>query len=149
MSGLRFWDSMSANLSLLPCAPRPSSRREGRCNFVASWAAGPADAVATDEPLLLDELLPEELLPAGVPVTEAPPELLAAADAPVDVESSVAAELATVPPPHAANVASSAQPAPRSSIAWNISCACRRKKDGRSRLWNTGEYQWCAAGAGP
>jgi hypothetical protein len=83
------------------------------------------------EPLVLElppELLPEELLLVGVLVIEAPLELLAVTDVPLEAGSLAAAGLSTAPPPHAASMASRAQPAPRISIAWYIYCVCRKKR---------------------
>jgi hypothetical protein len=147
MSGLRVWDTIADLVLILACAPSPTSRREGRCSFATSLAAGPATAtLAVDTPLLdvllpaalelellpellvleplLLELLPEELLPLGVLAIEAPLELPVERAVPVAAESSVAVEPAPEPPPHAASVASRTQPAPRISNAWNICCAC-------------------------
>jgi hypothetical protein len=86
------------------------------------------------EELLPEELLPEELLLVGVLAIEVPLELLAASAVPLAAELSVAVELAPEPPPHAASVASSTQPAPHISNACNICCACRLRKSARSRL---------------
>src|ERR1700691_5318132 len=126
MSGLRFWDSMADFVLVLDWLPRPTSSRDGSCRFAASLAAGPAAAATEDEPPLLDvllpeplvlELLPEELLLVGALVMELPPGLLAVTDEP---RSFVPAGLSMLPPPHAASVASRAQPAPRMSLAWYI-----------------------------
>jgi hypothetical protein len=128
-------------------------------------AAGPAAAVPDDEPPLLElllpeplvlelppELLPEELLLVGVLVIEAPLELLAVTDVPLEAGSLAAAGLSTAPPPHAASMASMAsraQPAPRISIAWYICCDCREREAFRPRLWNFNQYRRSAAPALP